>query len=259
MNLLNRMFPSSQHGWELGEHSEWCKRTNFEIGLRVPYMIRSPRHAADSAGKSTKAFAESLDFYRTLVGLAAPSLASKIEPTVEVQEPSPKFNYYCSAAIKIIRAYCILMCRASICLQYSQRQAPQLCTTHPTRKWPAAHAAEVGLAQHQGSNRRATACRATSHLTWATLYVSKIIVTQHGWPLMGPETALNGPQRLQIRKDANTSFMITIMTTVRTGQTGSRMKIWRRSLRTLGWYESFSTCSKLDSTHQVPQFGHRQR
>ena len=74
---------TGDHGWELGEHGEFCKRTNFEIGLRVPYMIRSPRHAKSSYGKATRGFAESLDFYRTLVGLAAPSLSVHIEPSVE--------------------------------------------------------------------------------------------------------------------------------------------------------------------------------
>ena len=24
------------HGWQLGEHGEWCKRTNFELGVRIP-------------------------------------------------------------------------------------------------------------------------------------------------------------------------------------------------------------------------------
>ena len=30
------------HGWQLGEHGEWCKQTTFELATRVPLMIRMP-------------------------------------------------------------------------------------------------------------------------------------------------------------------------------------------------------------------------
>jgi iduronate 2-sulfatase len=30
------------HGWQLGEHGEWCKHTNFELATRAPMMIRVP-------------------------------------------------------------------------------------------------------------------------------------------------------------------------------------------------------------------------
>jgi iduronate 2-sulfatase len=64
------------HGWELGEHAEWCKRTNWEVGLRVPLMIRSPRHASSSYGRHTKSLVEALDLYRTLAALAMPAAAA---------------------------------------------------------------------------------------------------------------------------------------------------------------------------------------
>ena len=77
---------TGDHGWELGEHGEWCKRTNFEVGVRVPLMIRSPAHSASSYGKRTPHFFESVDFYRTLVGLSwggGNSTPSTIEDGVE--------------------------------------------------------------------------------------------------------------------------------------------------------------------------------
>ena len=37
---------TGDHGWQLGEHGEWCKRTNFEVGVRIPLMIRSPAHVS---------------------------------------------------------------------------------------------------------------------------------------------------------------------------------------------------------------------
>jgi iduronate 2-sulfatase len=30
----------SDHGWQLGEHGEWCKQTCFELATRVPLIIR---------------------------------------------------------------------------------------------------------------------------------------------------------------------------------------------------------------------------
>ena len=28
------------HGWKLGDHSSWCKHTNFECDTRVPLIVR---------------------------------------------------------------------------------------------------------------------------------------------------------------------------------------------------------------------------
>eukprot|EP00041_Stephanoeca_diplocostata_P022203 m.527055 g.527055 ORF g.527055 m.527055 type:complete len:610 (-) comp22008_c0_seq7:1261-3090(-) len=86
---------TGDHGWELGEHGEWCKRTNFEIGLRVPLMIRSPFHKHSSYGQWTPHFFDLLDVYRTLVGLAyagvPPAKIPVIESTVEGQDLSRVF------------------------------------------------------------------------------------------------------------------------------------------------------------------------
>ncbi|KAK7097573.1 hypothetical protein V1264_004527 [Littorina saxatilis] len=30
------------HGWNLGEHGEWCKQTNFELAVRIPYLVHVP-------------------------------------------------------------------------------------------------------------------------------------------------------------------------------------------------------------------------
>ena len=30
------------HGWQLGEHGEWCKHTNFELAARAPMMVHVP-------------------------------------------------------------------------------------------------------------------------------------------------------------------------------------------------------------------------
>lgn len=56
----------------------------------MPLLIRAPQYAA-SHGLRTAVFAESLDFYRTLIGLAAPSLSAEIESTVEGVDLTPIF------------------------------------------------------------------------------------------------------------------------------------------------------------------------
>ena len=60
---------NADHGWQLGEHNEWCKMTNFELGTRVPMMIRVPWKPA-WMGKRTSALSELVDLYPTLAELA---------------------------------------------------------------------------------------------------------------------------------------------------------------------------------------------
>jgi iduronate 2-sulfatase len=55
------------HGWKLGDHSSWCKHTNFECDTRVPLLVRVP---GKPAGKSTSRLVELIDLYPTLCELA---------------------------------------------------------------------------------------------------------------------------------------------------------------------------------------------
>ena len=57
------------HGWSLGEHNLWEKKSLFENDARVPLLIRAPAIPA-SIGKRTRAFAELVDMFPTLVELA---------------------------------------------------------------------------------------------------------------------------------------------------------------------------------------------
>merc|ERR1712194_277614 len=60
---------TGDHGYQLGEHSEWGKHTNFELGVQVPLLIRAP-WKKNSLGKHTSTMVELVDLYRTLASLA---------------------------------------------------------------------------------------------------------------------------------------------------------------------------------------------
>jgi iduronate 2-sulfatase len=57
------------HGFHLGEQNTWSKYTNFEIGVRIPLIIRAPWMQA-AIGKETHVLAEAVDIYPTLAALA---------------------------------------------------------------------------------------------------------------------------------------------------------------------------------------------
>jgi len=54
---------------QLGEHNSWHKFTNFELGVRVPLIIKHPG-MPNAAGKRTNTFAELVDVYPTLADLS---------------------------------------------------------------------------------------------------------------------------------------------------------------------------------------------
>jgi iduronate 2-sulfatase len=56
------------HGWQLGEHGEWCKNTNFEITTHAPMMVHVPGQT--DKGLSTEALTEFVDLFPSLVELA---------------------------------------------------------------------------------------------------------------------------------------------------------------------------------------------
>jgi iduronate 2-sulfatase len=61
------------HGWHLGDHGMWCKHTNYEEAVRIPFMIVAPEVAA---GQTCKSFRETVDIYPTvceMAGVSAPT------------------------------------------------------------------------------------------------------------------------------------------------------------------------------------------
>lgn len=58
------------HGWNLGEHTLWCKHCCFETSMNAPLMVAAPMVDGAKAGKMTQTLAEFIDIYPSLCDLA---------------------------------------------------------------------------------------------------------------------------------------------------------------------------------------------
>jgi iduronate 2-sulfatase len=58
------------HGWNLGEHTMWCKHSCFETSLRTPLVFAAPKSMGLKSGSSAVAMTEYIDIYPTLCDLA---------------------------------------------------------------------------------------------------------------------------------------------------------------------------------------------
>ena len=56
------------HGWHLGEMNMWQKMTNFELGVRVPLIMRAP-WLPNSVGAVTHALVEAVDLFPTFIAV----------------------------------------------------------------------------------------------------------------------------------------------------------------------------------------------
>lgn len=61
------------HGWQLGEHSLWCKHALFKTSLHSPLIISAP---GESAGQRVQSLVEFVDIYPTLCQLAGVEIPS---------------------------------------------------------------------------------------------------------------------------------------------------------------------------------------
>jgi len=65
------------HGWHLGEHSLWCKHTNFETAAHSPLIMSVPE--LNNAGQKTEALVEFVDIYPSLCELCGLPLLEQLE------------------------------------------------------------------------------------------------------------------------------------------------------------------------------------
>ncbi|MEM9261300.1 MAG: sulfatase/phosphatase domain-containing protein, partial [Bacteroidota bacterium] len=63
------------HGWNLGDHTMWCKHTPFNTSLRVPLIISAPGKAAGYSD----AMVEYVDIFPTLSTLAGLELPAQLD------------------------------------------------------------------------------------------------------------------------------------------------------------------------------------
>jgi arylsulfatase A-like enzyme len=81
------------HGYQLGEHGQWCKHNNFEVSARSPLIVSVP--GQKTAGQKTSALVEFVDIYPTiaeLAGLPAPANVEGFSAAPLLSEPQRKWK-----------------------------------------------------------------------------------------------------------------------------------------------------------------------
>lgn len=66
----------SDHGWNLGEHTLWCKHSCYETSMHIPLIVKSPGF---SGGERRDGLIESIDLYPTLCELTGLPLPDHLQ------------------------------------------------------------------------------------------------------------------------------------------------------------------------------------
>jgi iduronate 2-sulfatase len=64
------------HGWNLGEHTLWCKHSCYETSMQIPLVVRAP---GIKGGQRRSGLIESIDLYPSLCELASLSLPGHLQ------------------------------------------------------------------------------------------------------------------------------------------------------------------------------------
>ena len=65
------------HGWNLGDHTLWCKHSTYESSLHIPLLVKAPGFT--TGGTTTNGLTESIDIYPSLCELAGLPVPSTVE------------------------------------------------------------------------------------------------------------------------------------------------------------------------------------
>jgi len=64
------------HGWNLGEHTLWCKHSCYETSMHAPLIVKAP---GIDGGKKTAGLTEFIDIYPSLCELASIPLPTHLQ------------------------------------------------------------------------------------------------------------------------------------------------------------------------------------
>lgn len=67
------------HGWNLGEHTMWCKHSCFETSLHAPLIFVTPESMKLTSGTASSSLVEFIDIYPTLCELAGLPLPDHLQ------------------------------------------------------------------------------------------------------------------------------------------------------------------------------------
>lgn len=84
------------HGWNLGEHTLWCKHSCYETSMQIPLIVRAPGIAG---GQRRSNLVESIDMYPTLCELTGLPLPKHLQGTSLVSLINDRNAAWKSAAV----------------------------------------------------------------------------------------------------------------------------------------------------------------
>jgi uncharacterized sulfatase len=90
------------HGWHLGEHHRWHKRSLFEESMRAPLIISA--HGRRGNGRASRSLVEFVDIYPTLAELAQLKPQSSLEGQSLVPLLDNPSRAWKSAAFSVVTA-----------------------------------------------------------------------------------------------------------------------------------------------------------
>jgi arylsulfatase A-like enzyme len=67
------------HGWSLGEHTQWAKHSSFNVANHIPLIVSAPGIPESSRGSMANGLVESVDIYPTLTELAKLSTPDHVQ------------------------------------------------------------------------------------------------------------------------------------------------------------------------------------